>query len=120
MTYHPAKVIEVYNPKDKEVIGSDETVQATLEMWDENIFTFLVSPKLANRIKKEDVVLVDYKIRPSSKIPVPPQIIIKILKGQKAKQIWQRYKNYYKKKKPKKHKEVPMPAVQQPQRTYAG
>ena len=57
--YHPGKVLDVYSSKDKNVIG-DASIQATIMMWDENLFTFLVDPKLANKIKIGDIVRLDY------------------------------------------------------------
>ena len=60
MFYHPGKIIEVYCPKEKNVESADESVQATIEMWDENLFTLSVKPILGKKIKINDVVLVDW------------------------------------------------------------
>ena len=96
--YHPGKVLENFNSKDKSISSADESTQATLDMWDENIITFSVAPKLAGKIKKGDVALVDY--RPiSDSIGIPKHVIIKILSGNKGKELWSIYKDYLKKKK---------------------
>ncbi len=58
--YHPGKVLAVFSTKDKNVRG-ESNVQATLEMWDENVITFLVAPEIAESIKKGDIALVDYR-----------------------------------------------------------
>jgi len=71
--YHPGKVIDVFHPKDKHVKCSEGTTQATLEMWDENMFTFLVAENISSRIKPGDIALVDYRIV-SEKIPIIPGV----------------------------------------------
>jgi hypothetical protein len=103
--YHPGKVLEIFNSKDKSISSADESTQATLDMWDENIITFSVAPKIAGKIKKGDIALVDY--RPvSDSIAIPKHIIIKILSGNKGKEIWSIYKDYLKKKKIEVGKEL--------------
>ena len=58
--YHPGKVIAVLSARDKN-ISADNSVQATLRMWDENVLTMAVSPKIASKIREGDLVLVDYR-----------------------------------------------------------
>jgi hypothetical protein len=96
--YHPGRVIEVFSSKDKDVESAEETTQATLEMWDENIITFLVAKKIAGKIKKGDIVLVDYRLI-SEKVPVPRHVIVKILKGEKGEEVWGKYKEFYENRK---------------------
>jgi len=120
--YHPGKVLAVHGCKDKNIIGDDST-QATLEMWDDNVITFMVIPEIANKIKKGDVALVDY--RPiSEKVPFPKHTIIKVLKANKGKEIWNEYTSYLKKKKgslPENSKKDKLKAIKQPAtHTYAG
>ena len=95
--YHVGKVIKVISPQDVNVKSSDDDTQALLEMWDENVVTFLVEPHIAKDIKDGDMVLVDY----SHLSPTSPnaQIIIKILQGDTAKAVWDEYKKHYEKKK---------------------
>jgi hypothetical protein len=95
--YHPGKVIDIFHNNDKNIHAVDSTVQAMLEMWDENLITVLVDPVLNTKVSKDDVVLVDY--RPFENKAVPKMIVTKILKGSKAKQTWKIYKDQYKKMK---------------------
>ena len=60
--YHPGKILNVYKEKNN--------TQATVEMWDENLFTLHVANNIASKVKKNDIVLVDY--RPiSEKLQIP-------------------------------------------------
>ena len=105
--YHPGKVLDVHLPSEKQIVSADNDVQATVEMWDENIFTFLVNQKLGKKIKAGDVVLVDYRYTDK---PAPNHIIIKILKGEKGKRIWETYTGYYSKKREKdRGAKIPVP-----------
>jgi 23S rRNA U2552 (ribose-2'-O)-methylase RlmE/FtsJ len=96
--YHPGKVVEVFSPNGKDVFSDDAKVQATVEMWDENILTLNVAQNIAKEIKRDDVVLVDYSPI-SQKILAPKTIIVKILRGEKAEKIWKIYKQLYEKRK---------------------
>jgi hypothetical protein len=95
--YHPGKVIDVFKPADKKIKSADASTQALLDMWDENIMTLLVDPKIANELKKDDVVLVDYRLEEKTG---PRQIITKILYGDVAEKIWKEYKEYWRRRKP--------------------
>ncbi|MFH1421016.1 MAG: hypothetical protein ABIG30_03600, partial [Candidatus Aenigmatarchaeota archaeon] len=74
--FHPGKVVEVISSKSKSIESADDSVQALLHMWDGNVFTFAVHPKIAGKIKAEDVVLVDYT--PLAGTPVPKHTVVKI------------------------------------------
>lgn len=110
--YHPGKVLEVFVGKD--VHASDSSAQAMLEMWDENLITVLVEKKLAPKMRKEDIVLVDY--RPMKDKPAPNLTVTKILKGDTGKSTWKTYKDFHRKRKgapaqtPSFHVEQPQPA----------
>ena len=95
--YHPGRVIEVFSTKDKNIDAVDETTQAMLEMWDDNLMTVLVEKQLSRKIKKDDVVLVDY--RPMQSQPVPRMTVMKLLKGTVAKRTWSKYKEHHSKRK---------------------
>ncbi|MBU2589320.1 MAG: hypothetical protein KKA65_04140 [Nanoarchaeota archaeon] len=110
--YHPGKVIGIFRSKEKDVKSSDESTQALIEMWDENIFTLSVDPKIATALKEKDTVLVDYSPF-SEKMPVAKQIICKIIYKKKAKLIWDEYRDYARQKK----KQV---ATKTPIRNYMG
>jgi len=84
--YHPGKVVKIYSKRNKDIKG-DTTVQATVEMWDENLFTFLVDKGIVNELKEGDIVLVDYRNAMANL-----HSIIKILRGNTANDIWARYK----------------------------
>ncbi|MDE1797909.1 MAG: hypothetical protein KGH63_00700 [Candidatus Micrarchaeota archaeon] len=93
--YHPGKIVEVLRPSDKEVQSADSSVQATLRMWDENIITLIVAPKLAAKVKAGQMVLVDYRPSPEHRPPTPAHIIVKILSGKKAEAVWSTYREMY-------------------------
>ena len=96
--YHPGKVIEILSNGDKNIKSSDETTQAVVEMQDENQCTFLVEEKLNNKVKKGDIVLIDY--RPiSDKMLVPRHTVIKILNNKLGLEVWHSYKRYHEKNK---------------------
>jgi len=93
--YHVGKVLEILS--GKEVSSSDQSLQAVVETWDENVITYLVDPKLKDRIKVGDIVLIDYN--PTEKQPFrPKEIIIKILHGEKGKRVWEYYKEFFKRR----------------------
>lgn len=89
--YHPGKVITLIGPKDGQVASSDQSTQATLRMWDENLLTLLVDAKLAPKMREGDLVLVDYRPIPGMRVPAPRQIVTKILRGPKAEAVWREY-----------------------------
>ena len=94
--YHPGRVLEIFSAKDKSIEAVDTSTQAMLEMWDDNLITVLVEPQLSSKIKKEDIVLVDY--RPMSDKPIPKMTVVKVLRGTSGKQTWKTYKNHHKKR----------------------
>lgn len=87
--FHPGKVVEVL-VGGKQVLSSDSSVQAVIRMWDDNLVTLNVESKIAPKLKKEDVVLVDYT--PMEKIPAPKMKVCKILYGKTASEVWDAYK----------------------------
>jgi hypothetical protein len=119
MMYHPGKVIEVFG-SEQGVKSLDSTIQVTLEMWDENVLTFNISTKLGKVVKDGDIAIVDYSPQ-SEKLPVPKHEIVKILKGNKGKEMWKKYKEYLKKMKPDKATNPIAPvSVQRPNVQYIG
>lgn len=114
--YHPGRVVEVFSHKDKNVDSIDASTQAMLEMWDENLITVLVEPQLDGKLKKDSVVLVDY--RPSDK-GVPKMTVIKLLKGESAKATWAKYKDHYKKRSAPQTP-LPMKATHEVKQPYVG
>jgi hypothetical protein len=88
--YHVGKVLEVFNTTDKNVVTFDNSTQAMLDMWDENLLTLQIDPHISKSIKKEDVVLVDYTATPTG----PKMIVVKILRGELARRTWKQYKQH--------------------------
>lgn len=109
-------VIEILG-KDKNIKSIDNSIQITLEMWDENVLTFDIDSSLAKEVKEDDIVLVDY--RPiSEKMPMPKYKIVKILKGKKGMKMWKSYKDFLRKRKPQT--ETGQKIVQRPVQQYIG
>ncbi|MDD5417218.1 MAG: hypothetical protein PHU12_04575 [Candidatus Aenigmarchaeota archaeon] len=117
MLYHPGKVIEVFG-SDKKIKATDSTIQVTLEMWDENVLTFDINPKLGKTVKEGDIVIVDYSPK-SDKIQIPKHVIVKVLKGEAGQKMWKKYKDYLKRMKPQKTT-MPAEVPQKPQIQYIG
>jgi hypothetical protein len=92
--YHVGRIIEIMHHEDKEIISSNKSVQAVVEMWDENVMTVGVDEALYQKIRNKDVVVVDYT-PVSEKIVLPKQTIIKIIKGKKADTVWKAYKDFF-------------------------
>ena len=96
--FHPGRVVAVLRGDDKSIIGADKSVQAVISMWDDNLLTCEVDAGISEKIKETDIVLVDYSPKYQT-IPVPRQIIVKILRGEIAKKVWAEYLDRVKKRK---------------------
>ena len=91
MVYHPGRVLKVF----KNSVGKN--AQATVEFWDENIHTLRIDTKIADKVKEDSFVLVDYY--PTKEQPHRPNfIIINVLKDKEANEIWRHYKAMYDKR----------------------
>jgi ADP-ribose pyrophosphatase YjhB (NUDIX family) len=112
--YHPGKVVAVLSAKDRNIVSSDNSVQATLRMWDENVLTMAVAPRLALKIREGDLVLVDYRPQEGLSVPVPRNVIVKILRGRTSEKMWMEYREVYDKRKKHESKES------QAQQSYIG
>jgi hypothetical protein len=112
--YHPGKVIAVLSSTDKSVVSSDATTQVTLHMWDENILTMMVAQKIASKIREGDTVLADYRPVKGLSVPVPSNIVVKILRGKVAEKVWQEYREVFDKRKKSERNE------KQAQQSYIG
>ena len=91
--YHIGRVIELFSGDDKNVLTVDNSSQAMLEMWDENLITVGIDSHLNRQIKKEDVVLVDYTATQTG----PRMVVVKVLRGETAKRSWKQYKEHFEK-----------------------
>lgn len=95
--YHVGKVLEVWSGKSTK--SGDDSVQATLEMWDENVITLKTDAKISRQAKSGDFVLVDYTPVIVGATAVPRQVITKILDAKSGERVWQVYKEFHKKQK---------------------
>jgi len=93
--YHPGKIIEVLRASDKDVKAADASTQACARMWDDNILTLMVAPKISTLIKTGQIVLVDYRPSTEHRQPVPNHVIVKIIEGKKAETIWTSYRDMH-------------------------
>ncbi len=96
--FHPGRIISVFSG-GKDEITADGVAQAVLLMWDENILTLEIHPKIRQRIKEGDVVLVDYRPADRLTVPVPKQQIVKIIRGKRGHALWTQYTEYHEKRK---------------------
>ena len=99
--YHPGKILAVINSASKEVLSSDTSSQAVLEMWDGNQLTFDVEKKISSKINEGDIVLVDYTQEPKDRLPLPRHLVVKVLKGKTGIKVWNAYKSYNATRRPK-------------------
>lgn len=97
--FHPGKILKVFRNDDKTVFGFDQSVLAMVLMWDENLLTASVAPGLETRLKEGDVVLLDYSPEHPT-LPMPRQLVVKVLRGDLAKTVWKEYDDQHKKRKP--------------------
>jgi hypothetical protein len=112
--YHPGKVIAVLSSREKGIVSADTNVQVTMRMWDDNVLTMLVAPKIAPKIKEGDMVLADYRPEGNMTVPVPRHVVVKILSGKSADKMWREYISVHDKKKKHESRE------QQVQQSYIG
>ncbi len=109
--FHPGKVIRIFSPQSSDIESANDEMQAMLQMWDDNMITVLVDPNLADKVSEDDLVLVDYRPMFDQGPPTPRMIITKILRGENATRTWDRYREYFRKKKKESgpHGMVPPP-----------
>lgn len=112
--YHPGKIIAVLSAADRNIVSADLSVQATLRMWDDNVLTMLVAPKIASKVREGDMVLCDYRPEEKMSVPVPRNVVVKILRGKQADKMWQEYKEVHEKRNKRESKE------KQAQQSYIG
>ena len=102
MIHHPGKVVAVIKPSDDDVSSADNITLAVVKMWDENVLTLVVDERIAENIREGDFVLVDYRPKVlGQNTVVPRQRIVKIVRGERARKIWEIYREYFKQQKTK-------------------
>ncbi len=108
--FHFGKILKIIKT-DKDVVSSDSSVQAVVEMWDENQMVLGVEAGIAPQLKVHDVVLVDYNPIPGIPQPIPKQQIVKIVRGKQAKDCWELFKKYHAEKKSKSEEDPQGPGI---------
>ena len=98
--FHIAKILEVMSPSEKGAKNADASSFALLEMWDENMLIFKISPSISGDVKEGSFVLVDYSPVAVGGTPVPRHEVTVILSDSKGKKFWHRMKEYMEKRKP--------------------
>ena len=98
--HHPGKVVAVLAPTSKDIKSADDSTQATVEMWDDNLLTLKVENQISKDIRPGDVVLVDYTPTAVNQNTVAyRQVIVKILGRDTGFQLWDKYKAFQEKQK---------------------
>ena len=115
--YHIGKILEVWSNKTAK---GDETVQATLEMWDENVITLKADTKISKQMKTGDFVLVDYSPVIIGATAAPKQLITKVLETKAGDRTWGTYKEFLKKQKASKAAGNVQLQASQSQESYLG
>ncbi len=90
--YHVGIVENIISPTHKGVISADDSVQAVVRMWDNNLLILPVHKKLRTKIKKGQYVLNDYT--PMSPVSRYRNLfVIKIIPENVGKKIWDNFKD---------------------------
>lgn len=89
--YHVGRILKIFKASDAESRSADNSVQAHLEMWDENEIIVLVHPSLVHELKEKDLVLVRYT--------QPEPVVVRIFKPKEGKEAWDRMVEYSDRKK---------------------
>lgn len=85
--YHIGIIQHIVWSNKNGVISSDDSVQAVVRMWDDNLLILGVDSKLSKKVKKNDYVLADYT-------PLAAEsrhrklTVIKILPASEGSKIW--------------------------------
>lgn len=107
--FHPGKVLRVFRNDEKSVLGFDQAVLAMVQMWDDNLLTVSAEHGLGAKLKEGDVVLLDYSPLHST-LPVPRQVIVKILRGETGKTVWKEYEERHRKSRTETDSPMPLPS----------
>jgi hypothetical protein len=98
--FHIGRVEKVVLPKGKGVISADNSVQAVIKMWDDNLLLLEVDKKIASSVREKDYVIADYTpVAPDS--PHRKMIVTKIVRGELGKEIWGAFEKEFEKRKNK-------------------
>lgn len=97
MAFHVGIVEKVYSPDGKNILAAEQSTEARVWMWDENLMILKVHPNIAGKIKEGEYVLVDYYPSPEN-TPNPRRVITKILRGDAGEEAWKKFRDFRKKK----------------------
>ena len=89
--FHVGRVVEIFTGDDRNIVAFDNSTQALLDMWDENMITLAIDPHISKSIKKDDTVLVDYTATQTG----PRMVVVKILRGEIGKRAWKQYREHF-------------------------
>jgi len=97
--YHLGIIQKVLKPdKGGNIKSADDSTQAVIRMWDENLLIILVDKKLSSKLKEKDYVIADYSpVTPES--PNRKMIINKILPKDLGKKMWHEFEQELERKK---------------------
>src|SRR5271157_4118803 len=90
-------VQHVVSPDRAGVVSSDESVQAVIKMWDDNLLILGVDKKLSKKLKRGDFVIADYTPM-AAESPNRKMLIIKILPESDGNKIWGEFQDELEKK----------------------
>jgi len=94
--HHPGKVMDIYSASGRNIVSAGTSIQAMVKMWDGHTLVINVDSRLKGKIRKGDIVLVDYYPSEKFKTPVPKMLVSKTLRGDPARKIVEEYKSYFK------------------------
>ncbi|MFH1394418.1 MAG: hypothetical protein ABII71_04830 [Candidatus Micrarchaeota archaeon] len=95
--YHLGIVQHLIRPNGS-VKSSDDSTQAVIRMWDENLLMILVDKKLGPKIKEKDYVIADYTPITADS-PNRKMVIVKVLPAEKGKKMWRDFEKELERKK---------------------
>lgn len=111
--FHIGKAEKIILSKSKGVISSDNTVQAMVRMWDDNLLLLEVDGKIGKELKEGDYIIADY--RPiTDNSPNRKMKIVKIVRGDLGRSIWKQFEKEHEKRKLKAESsppQSPMPYI---------
>lgn len=97
MVYHIGIVERVYHNSGDGIISAEQTTEARVWMWDENLMILKVHPDIAEEIREGDYVLADY-YPTGEDTPNLRRVITKILRGGMGEEAWRKFKEYHRNK----------------------
>jgi hypothetical protein len=88
MVYHPGKVLKVFPAETRE-----GDTAATIRFWDGNLHTVRVSKAISDKLKENNMVLVDY-YPISERLNRPKMVAVSIVKKEDEDDLWNHYQSF--------------------------